>query len=75
MVLCRIVRERCTMERNWFDEEWKGFNPGRWSSTSVNLRDFIQKNFTPYDGDESFLAGPTEATTMQQAILTRILKR
>ncbi|MBP5267663.1 MAG: formate C-acetyltransferase [Ruminococcus sp.] len=51
------------MERNWFDEEWKGFKPGRWSSTSVNLRDFIQKNFTPYDGDESFLAGPTEATT------------
>ena len=50
------------MERNWFDEEWKGFKPGRWSSTSVNLRDFIQKNFTPYEGDESFLAGPTEAT-------------
>ncbi len=50
------------MERNWFDEEWEGFKPGRWSSTSINLRDFIQKNFTPYDGDESFLAGPTEAT-------------
>ena len=50
------------MERTWYDEEWKGFKPGRWSSTSVNLRDFIQKNFTPYDGDESFLEGPTEAT-------------
>ena len=50
------------MERNFY-EEWEGFKPGRWSSTSINLRDFIQKNFTPYDGDESFLAGPTEATT------------
>lgn len=49
------------MERK-FQEEWEGFKPGRWSSTSINLRDFIQKNFTPYDGDESFLAGPTEAT-------------
>ena len=50
------------MEKNFY-EEWEGFVPGRWSNTSVNLRDFIQKNFTPYDGDESFLAGPTEATT------------
>ena len=46
-----------------FAPEWEGFAPGRWSNTSVNVRDFIQKNFTPYDGDESFLAGPTEATT------------
>lgn len=45
-----------------FCEEWEGFVPGRWSNTSVNVRDFIQKNFTPYDGDESFLSGPTEAT-------------
>lgn len=37
-----------------FCEEWEGFVPGRWSNTSVNVRDFIQKNFTPYDGDESF---------------------
>ena len=50
------------MERQFYDE-WEGFKPGRWSNTSINLRDFIQKNFTPYDGDDSFLAGPTEATT------------
>lgn len=49
------------MERQFYDE-WEGFKPGRWSNTSINLRDFIQKNFTPYDGDDSFLAGPTEAT-------------
>ena len=50
------------MERQFYDE-WEGFKPGRWSNTSINLRDFIQKNFTPYDGDDSFLTGPTEATT------------
>ena len=41
--------------------EWEGFNGGAWQK-EVNVRDFIQKNYTPYDGDESFLAGPTEAT-------------
>lgn len=49
------------MENN-FNKEWEGFTPGRWSSTSVNVRDFIQKNYTPYDGDESFLTPPTDAT-------------
>ncbi len=49
------------MERN-FRPEWDGFKPGKWSRGSVNVREFIQKNFTPYDGDESFLSGPTEAT-------------
>lgn len=41
---------------------WKGFTPGLWTD-EVNVRDFIQRNYTPYDGNESFLAGPTEATT------------
>ncbi|MDE7120850.1 MAG: formate C-acetyltransferase, partial [Oscillospiraceae bacterium] len=45
-----------------FAPEWEGFTPGRWSNTSVNVRDFIQKNYTPYDGDENFLQPPTEAT-------------
>ena len=43
-------------------EEWNGFNGGAWQK-EVNVRDFIQKNYTPYDGDASFLAGPTQATT------------
>ncbi len=42
-------------------EEWKGFKGTHWLD-DVNVRDFIQNNYTPYDGDESFLAGPTEAT-------------
>ncbi len=46
---------------NEYPKEWEGFNQGRWSST-VNVRDFIKKNYTAYDGDESFLAPPTEAT-------------
>ena len=41
--------------------EWNGFKKGKWTK-SVNVRDFIQKNYTMYDGDESFLAGPTKAT-------------
>lgn len=43
-------------------QEWEGFKLGRWSSTSVHVRDFIIHNYTPYDGDDSFLAGATEAT-------------
>ncbi len=43
-------------------QEWRGFTPGHWER-EVNVRDFIQKNYTPYDGDQSFLEGPTENTT------------
>jgi formate C-acetyltransferase len=42
-------------------EQWNGFTKGAWSK-EVNVRDFILKNFTPFEGDDSFLAGPTEAT-------------
>ncbi len=42
-------------------EEWKGFVPGHYEE-EIDVRDFIQKNYTPYDGDESFLEGPTQAT-------------
>ena len=41
---------------------WDGFVLGKWSNDEVNVRDFIQRNYTPYEGDSSFLAGPTEAT-------------
>ncbi|MGV0368954.1 formate C-acetyltransferase [Corynebacterium aurimucosum] len=42
-------------------EAWKGFEPGPWTE-NIDVRDFIQRNYTPYDGDSSFLAGPTEKT-------------
>ena len=40
---------------------WEGFTRGKWSE-EVNVRDFIQRNYTPYEGDGEFLAPPTEAT-------------
>ena len=43
-------------------EAWAGFVGGNWEH-EIDVRDFIQKNYTPYDGDESFLADPTENTT------------
>lgn len=43
-------------------EQWKGFAKGRWQE-EVNVRDFILRNFTPYEGEDSFLEGPTEATS------------
>ena len=42
-------------------KEWEGFTGGSWTKT-IDVRGFIQKNYTPYEGDESFLAGPTETT-------------
>ena len=41
--------------------EWNGFKTGKWEK-EINVRDFIQKNYTPYEGDSSFLVGPTERT-------------
>lgn len=43
-------------------EQWRGFRGTHWVD-DVNVRDFIQNNYTQYSGDESFLEGPTEATT------------
>ena len=55
-------------------EEWKGFNPsGLWTS-EVNVRDFIQANYTPYDGDAAFLAGPTDATKTLFSELMKLQK-
>jgi len=47
---------------------WQGFTLGKWT-TEINVRDFIQKNYTPYDGDESFL---TEATSMTNNLWTEV---
>ena len=41
--------------------QWEGFEGSRWKE-QINVRDFIRHNYTPYDGDDSFLEGPTEAT-------------
>ena len=54
---------------------WEGFNPGKWSSDEIDVRDFIQKNYTPYEGDDSFLAGPTEATKKLWQIVLDLSKK
>ena len=54
--------------------EWRGFAEGQWTS-EVDLRDFIQKNYTPYNGAEDFLAGPTEATDKLWGMLKELQKQ
>ena len=57
-------------------EEWSGFKPGNWSEdTTVNVRDFIQLNYTPYEGVDSFLAKPTEATKKLSAEMEALFKK
>ena len=54
-------------------EAWAGFNGRKWKE-DINVRDFIQNNYTQYDGDESFLAGPTEATDTLWGALQKLQK-
>ena len=54
-------------------EQWEGFEGSLWKE-EVNVRDFIQKNYTVYDGDESFLAGPTDVTNKLWGILQGLQK-
>lgn len=54
---------------------WEGFIPGKWCNDEVNVRDFIQRNYKPYEGDASFLAGPTEATKKLWDIILDLSKK
>ena len=55
-------------------EAWEGFEGGNWLK-EIDVRDFIQKNYTPYEGDESFLVGPTERTTkLWDDVMSLLLK-
>ena len=60
------------MAKAYFDQ-WEGFDGHLWKE-EVNVRDFIQHNYTQYDGDESFLAGPTEATDKLWGELQKLQK-
>ncbi len=57
-----------------FAHEWDGFTGGSWTK-SVNVRDFIQKNYTEYDGDESFLEDATEATDKLWEMVSELSKK
>ena len=54
-------------------EAWRKFNGGAWQTT-VDVRDFIQKNYTLYEGDENFLVGPTERTQRVFARVQELLR-
>jgi len=54
-------------------EQWNGFIGGAWE-TEINVADFIQKNYTPYEGDSSFLQGPTKRTERLMEDVNALLK-
>ena len=53
---------------------WEGFKEGNWQK-EIDVRNFIQNNYTPYEGDDSFLAGATEATTKLWAEVSELFKK
>ena len=53
---------------------WHGFTEGDWQ-TSIHVRDFMQKNYTPYRGDESFLTPASERTDRLMSKLNELFKR
>ena len=55
-------------------KQWNDFNKGTWTET-VDVREFIQKNYTPYTGDDSFLAGATDKTTKLWNIVLDLYKK
>ena len=55
-------------------EEWNDFKTGSWTK-NVDVRNFIQTNYTPYEGDDSFLSGATEATTKLWAEVSELFKK
>jgi len=54
---------------------WEGFVPGKWCNDEVDVRDFIQRNYTPYEGDATFLAPATEATKKLWDIVCDLSKK
>ncbi len=56
-----------------FDKAWESFKGNAWRN-SINLRAFIQENYTPYEGDDTFLEGATEASTQLWSQLTGMFK-
>ena len=54
---------------------WEGFVPGKWCNDEVDVRDFIQRNYTPYEGDATFLAPATDATKKLWEIVCDLTKK
>ncbi len=62
------------MEYDFPFEQWSGFGPGVWLK-EINVRDFIKRNYTPYDGNEDFLEGPTQDTMDLWTQVTELTKQ
>jgi len=67
-----VQEERITDQLNE-KMSWRSFNEGVWTQ-QVNVREFIERNITPYEGNADFLQGPTEATTSLWAIIQKLTK-
>lgn len=55
--------------------EWEGFNKGRWSDNEIDVRNFIQNNYTPYEGDGAFLKGSTKASKILWKKILELAKK
>jgi formate C-acetyltransferase len=55
-------------------DPWRGFTPGPWKKR-IDVNNFITLNITPYEGDESFLEGPTERTTQLWSIIQELSRK
>ena len=68
-----LVETNCHLKEAIMKEQWQGFKGSKWQD-EVDVRDFIQNNYKPYDGDESFLEGPTESTNTLWGKLQKLQK-
>lgn len=68
-----LVETNCHLKEAIMKEQWQGFKGSKWQD-EVDVRDFIQNNYKPYDGDESFLEGPTESTNTLWEKLQKLQK-
>lgn len=68
-----LVETNCHLKEAIMKEQWQGFKGSKWQD-EVDVRDFIQNNYKPYDGDESFLEGPTESTNTLREKLQKLQK-
>ena len=68
-----LVKTNCHLKEAIMKEQWQGFKGSKWQD-EVDVRDFIQNNYKPYNGDESFLEGPTESTNTLWGKLQKLQK-
>ena len=62
----------CTLDKTL--SCWQGFNTGAWNET-IDVVDFIRRNYTPYEGDDSFLEGPTQRTLEIWRKVSELMRR